>query len=738
MIVAVAGFASGWMLLWGLAAAIPILLHYLYRRRQTLVRWGAMKLLLQVIEREAKRVRFEQLLLLVVRTLVLIALAVALARPFWTADDAASAVDPSQPPTNWILAVDVSYSMGYRVDNETRLQAAQRRAVEVIQAAGSSDPIALIALGQPAQAIVATASYDHAAVIAEVERLAINDAGSDVSGGLQLIENTVQRIQRDARQSGRVRVLLLSDFGADHWQPAIDGPLAKRLRKLGEKIPIEYESLADTETKNWAVTAVQPTSSRALAGQAVEVDVSVANYSDANAEDLRVQLTIDDHSVASQLVDVAAQGAQTVRFSVTPSTLGLSVLAASIPNDPLQVDNRRLQIIEVREDYDVLFVEQQSGDARILQLGLRPDSKTIATSAADSAHARRSATVPVLELATLELADWQVIVLCDLVQLRSADFLRLDRFVRQGGSLICLWGPRTTAAAWNTQPQIPELLGFRLLEPSAEETWQIDPLDYRSPLVEPFVGFPDAGLLTTPIFRYWKIDPLASQKSAASTATDNAWQVDLATTTGDPLVVRHRVGAGMVTSLLSAPQTGSSEADAWNAMAAWPSFVPLIQRLVQTAMEPSVANHSVLAGQPLVGRQRLAQTSISGPHTVTITKPDGSDVQLAVEDARADAAVPWTFTQTRQSGLYWARYDTASQAQPFVVNVDGSESPLQTVRVDQLPRSTATLPVTSAVPQTGSQIAQTSPWMSRSCLIVLGLLLLIESWLAWAFGRRSG
>lgn len=729
MVIAVAGFASGWMLLWGLAAAIPILLHYLYRRRQTLVRWGAMRLLLQVIEREAKRVRFEQLILLIVRTLVLIVLAIALARPFWTADDAAAGNVPAQPPTNWILAVDVSYSMGYRVDNETRLQAAQRRAVEVIQATSPGDPIALVALGQPAQATVATPSHDRSAVIAEVERLSINDAGFDVSGGLQLIEDIAQRIQRDPRQGGRVRVLILSDFGADHWQPAIDGPLAKRLRQLGEKLPIEYESLADSLTKNLAVTAVQPASSRVLAGQTVEVDVSLANYSDASVEDLPVQLAIDDHTVASQRIDIAAGGVQTVRFDVAPSTLGLSVLAASIHNDPLPVDNRRLQVIEVREDYDVLFVEQQTGDARLLHLGLRPEGNNTA----GNVQARRGATVSVLELSTRELNDWQVIVLCDLVQLRNADVVRLERFVRQGGSLICLWGPRTSAAAWNAQPQISELLGFRLLEPSAEQDWQIDPLDYHSPLVAPFVGFPDAGLLTTPIFRYWKIDPLAAGKSAG-----DAWLVDLATTSGDPLVVRHRVGAGMVTSLLSAPQTGSSEAHPWNAMAAWPSFVPLIQRLVQTAMEPSVANHSVLAGQPLIGRRRPAQANSAGMQTVTITKPDGSDTQLAVEDTRADAAVPWTFAQTNQSGLYWARYDSDDQAQPFVVNVDGSESQLQSVRLDQLPRSTAALPLATGIPQTRSQIAQSSPWLARSWLIALGILLLAESWLAWAIGRRSG
>lgn len=722
--IAIAGFASGWMLLWGLAAAIPILLHYLYRRRQTLVRWGAMKLLLQVIEREAKRVHFEQLLLLIVRTMVLVVLAIALARPFWLSDDGGTG-GGTEPPTNWIVAIDVSYSMGYRIDNETRLQAAQRRAVEIIEAANPGDPIALVSLGQPARAVVAAPSFDRPAVIAEVERLSLNEAGCDVGGGLQLISDIAMRAQRAPAHPARVRIVILSDLGADHWQTAIDGPEAKRLRQLGERVPVEFESLADGVASNLAVMALQPASSRLLAGQPVEVDVTVANYSDTSVDQLPVQLNIDDNTLASQRVDIAAQSKQTLRFNVVPTRLGWSVLSASIPNDRLSLDNRRLQVIEVREDYDTLFVEQQAGDARVLQLGLRPED--------DDELARARSTVSVLELSTRDLSAWQVIVLCDLSHIDSADLSRLDRFVRQGGSLICLWGPRTTSAHWNDQPQAPELLGFRLLEPSVERNWGIDPLDYRSPLVAPFIGFPDAGLLTTPLFRFWKIEPLATNKTSEA----NAWQVDLATDAGDPLVVRHRVGAGVVTSLLSAPQTGSSDEHPWNALAAWPSFVPLMQRLVQTAMDQSVSHHSVLAGRPLVGKRESGQEPTDGTHTVTITKPDGSDSQLAVEDTRAGASVPWTFTQTQQSGVYWARLDNASQSQPFVVNVDGSESQLRSVQADQLPRSTATLPLAVDAPQTRSQVAETSPWLTRSWLFALGILLLVESWLAWALGRRS-
>lgn len=731
--IAVAGFASGWMLLWGLAAAIPILLHYLYRRRQTVVRWGAMGLLLQVIEREAKRVHLEQLLLLIVRTLVLLVLAVALSRPFWLNDLGGSSRGTAEPPTNWIVAIDVSYSMGYRVDNETRLQAAQRRALEIIDAANPSDAIALISLGQPPHAAIAAPSFDRSAVIAEVERLSFNDAGCNVSSGLQLIGDIALRAQQDLAHPAQVRVVILSDFGADHWQAAVRGPTAKRLRQLGEKFPIELESMADRQASNLAVTALRPASSRVLAGQPVEIDVTVANYSDTSARELPVQLGIDDNTLASQRVDIPAQSTQTIHFSVVPTTLGLSVLSAAIPNDRLQVDNRRLQVIEVREDYDVLFVEQQAGDARVLQLGLRP--------VGGSEAARARSAVSIVELSTLDLDAWQVVVLCDLERIDSVQLERLDRFVRQGGALICLWGPRTAAANWNDQPLGTELLGFRFLEPSAEQSWGIDPLEYRSPLVAPFVGFPDSGLLTTPIFRYWKVEPLHSK-----TATADSWQVDLALDTGDPLVARHRLGGGVVTSLFSAPQTGSSEEHPWNAMAAWPSFVPLLQRLVQTAMDHSRANHSVLAGQSLVG-QRLAsqaasQVASAATRSVTITKPDGSESQLAIEDTRAGATVPWTFSQTQQSGVYWASVDSGSQRQPYVVpyvvNVDGSESELKSVQVDQFPHSTASLPPAVDTPPTRSQVAESSPWLTRSWLFALGVLLIVESWLAWALGRRSG
>src|SRR5438552_3766153 len=75
------GFLSPYML-WGAAAAgIPLVLHLFFRSRYRTVPWAAMKFLLTSIEQTSRRLRFQELLLLIVRIMLLAVLALALARP---------------------------------------------------------------------------------------------------------------------------------------------------------------------------------------------------------------------------------------------------------------------------------------------------------------------------------------------------------------------------------------------------------------------------------------------------------------------------------------------------------------------------------------------------------------------------------------------------------------------------------------------------------------------------------
>ncbi|MEK7831431.1 MAG: BatA domain-containing protein, partial [Acidobacteriota bacterium] len=106
-------FAHPWML-WGLAGLlIPLLIHLFDRRRAKEVRFAALAFVLRSQKRTASRLKIRRLLIYALRSLMLIAIPIALAQPRFDADDA--------PPRQHSLAataivVDTSLATRWKRD----------------------------------------------------------------------------------------------------------------------------------------------------------------------------------------------------------------------------------------------------------------------------------------------------------------------------------------------------------------------------------------------------------------------------------------------------------------------------------------------------------------------------------------------------------------------------------------------------------------------------------------------
>ena len=71
-----------------IAVGVPIIIHLLSRRRRRPIEWAAMRFLIEAFQKHRRRLRIEQLLLLIIRCLVLALLGAALARPLLDAPEA--------------------------------------------------------------------------------------------------------------------------------------------------------------------------------------------------------------------------------------------------------------------------------------------------------------------------------------------------------------------------------------------------------------------------------------------------------------------------------------------------------------------------------------------------------------------------------------------------------------------------------------------------------------------------
>ncbi|MEX0585063.1 MAG: BatA domain-containing protein, partial [Pirellulales bacterium] len=146
------GVASPLMLLWGLAAAAPIVIHLLSRRRYREAQWAAMEYLLAAVRKQSRRLRVEQWLLLAVRMLVLLIVAVALAEPY---SDQRVPVAPHEERVHRLIVLDASYSMGARSGVSTRFDIAKEKLARYLdEAVRPGDGASLVIVASPSRSIV--------------------------------------------------------------------------------------------------------------------------------------------------------------------------------------------------------------------------------------------------------------------------------------------------------------------------------------------------------------------------------------------------------------------------------------------------------------------------------------------------------------------------------------------------------------------------------------------------------
>ncbi|HEX3727728.1 MAG TPA: hypothetical protein VHV08_15845, partial [Pirellulales bacterium] len=264
----------------------------------------------------------------------------------------------------------------------------------------------------------------------------------------------------------------------------------------------------------------------------------------------------------------------------------------------------------------------------------------------------------------------------------------------------------------------------RLQELVSEAQYHFDPLNYRHSLLRAFQGYEQSGLLTTPVYKYFRlaVDP------------HSAAHVALAFEGGDPAIVEEKIGAGR--SIVVATEGSFSSLDPatknpWTTMPAWPSFVPLVQELLSLAVRGQMSQHNALVGQPLGDALDAAATRA----TVSVTNPAGAreEVRMALESEDSH----WSYADTSTSGVYHVELGPpVARRELFAVNVDTAESDLSRLEPEDLPKEFTTHRRASLEEMDAGSTSHHGGLHKTLLYMALGLLL-IETFLAWRFGHAT-
>jgi Mg-chelatase subunit ChlD len=659
------------MLGWMAAAAAPVVIHLLSRRRYQEVPWAAMQYLLAAVTKNSRRIHLENWLLLAVRTALVLAVVLAVAEPMI---ERTGMVTHTGQPTHKLLVLDASYSMAYKPTDRSRFDRAKQLAEQIVEERSQGDGLTLILMADPPQVIVGTPSFSAAEFLGEIAATKITHGGADLATTLTQIEQVLAAARREFPRLTREQVYFLTDLGRTSWSPDLGAAsiaeFRERARRLGEAAALTVIDLGQSGADNAAIEQLRLADGVVTVGQATMLAAEVRNFGRQAKAQQTVELHIDGERTAERTVDLAAGGSTAVNFPCYFDAAGEHVVELRMTPDLLDIDNHRYLAIGVKDQLRVLCVDGRPAGGRFksatdfLMVALSPP-------AGERQRSRvRPEVVNESALLDTDLTQYDCVFLCNVSQFTEREANVLRSYLNFGGGVVFFLGDQVQPDNYNRllaarDDPAKRVLPAQLLKPAEAAQYALDPLGYRHPLVAEFRDSEQAGLLTTPLQKYFKLQ-LAEPTRA---------QVALATDSGDPLIVEETIGRGR--SILVATSADAT----WTAMPMWPSYVPIVQELLMFAMHGRLQEHNVSVGQALGGL--LPAGRVAG---IDVRVPSGEIKRAAVVGEASDRS--WSFGDTQQSGIYrvepFGGGTQLAAAQAFAVNLNTVESDLEQVTPEEL------------------------------------------------------
>jgi Aerotolerance regulator N-terminal len=425
------GFLSPWFLAGVVGVGLPIWLHLLKRHKSDPRPFSSLMFFERREQSSVVHRRLDHILLFILRTAMLILLALLFANPFInrTTPKAAGkklvvvAVDDSFSMRAFASGVASSVSGG-----DSRLDKAKREALDIISGIPPATAAEVVALGGTVNAMTQQTT-DPAELRGAVA--AIKPSDSRASFG------ELARFTRTLAESSKmpIELHLVSDLQKSAMPPGftdlrLSGDTTLILHPIGGEIP------------NWTVENVKaPT--HLYDPKRVRIQATVAGFGTPAAK-RTVSLVLNGKVIQSKPVDVPAAGTNhepgraQVEFNELPASYGPNRCEVRVDSaDALPGDDSFPFSVERADPKKILFVDNGRHLNAKLYYQTALDSSTDAAFALD---VQRPETA-----ATMSLAGYAMIVLDDLGPLPPGFEENLQRFVTPGKSMLVVLGPASVA-----------------------------------------------------------------------------------------------------------------------------------------------------------------------------------------------------------------------------------------------------------------------------------------------------
>ncbi len=669
-------------------ASLPWLLHLLLRRPR-ITAWPSTMLLQRALERLRRRRRLDQWILLLCRSVALLAIGLGMAGPV------AKAVGLGASRELWLVIDDGATSAERLEEGGTVLDRLKEQACEAIDRLQTGEPVTVLAAGMPVTTVVER-SGDHERARQRILAMSPRPVPTN-------LPHAIERSLPPSEETTIRHVLLLSGLreGSLHQASNLDSAWRDRAQRVSWSVSSPMQERVD----NTAIT--NASLERSISGQdqgggrSIRLRMVRTGSTPARSESIQVR---DQAGTVIASTDVAwADGSDVNSVDVpVPGSTRAAIVVREPDAQPL--DDTIAVVGDGQDAPQVLLVGRSATDRSLDRMST---SDWI-----ERALEASNLTVQRADPASLGMRPQggvDVVMVCQPDQVDMGGWSWIARTMQSGGAVVLMpagseldwWNQarRELDPAWSMQA-VPQQGSFRLA-----------PRQPRSRMFAVLGGELNVLGEAVRFSRRVILDP-------------GSVEVVLQFEDGQPAAVMQSTGSGsgVLVQLAFRPELD------WTDLPLKPLMVPLIQEMVRSVRSISTSSRMMPTGVSAA----LGSIAAQG----TLKEPGGSDGPMIALDEHGDSMEP-----IERTGL-WTLQPARGESMEIAARLDPPAASIETVSVERVSAWSSVLgvmhPVGSLQTDPAESASQSSPWTWPLLVAGLIVLLLESAWSRRGAPRSSG
>jgi len=399
-----------------LAALIPLLIHLFNKQKTKKIKFSSLRFLKKLEKRRLKKVKIYQILLIVIRTLLIVMLVLAFARP--TFSGSWSILQEPSASTTAVVILDDGLSMRQYDFAGNRYNRAIQKFGEVSKSFKQEDRVLVLK--------TSNSGIDLSDTL-DIQSQECSYLIGDLNTGLLKAAKHFEKNQNINKE-----LHIISDF--ETLPEQFEG-----FAKNNRDIKIYLENINESGTGNISIENLEFENNLFEINKPLNIKLYVRNHSSTEAKNVSTHLFINDKRMAQNNSTITSGEQKTIPLTFIPKNHGWNVGYVEINDDDLLADNKYYFSFKIPEKAKVLFVDNKPS------LYLSSAIETI----------NKSANIEIVSekynsIARQSFFEYDVIILSNFPEIPDVIISRLKSFINSGKGIILSPGDNTVPSFFNS------------------------------------------------------------------------------------------------------------------------------------------------------------------------------------------------------------------------------------------------------------------------------------------------